>query len=136
MKLIPYLIFDGDGGDAIEFYKNALKVTDTNIMYYSEGEVFDIPAGYEKKIMHAELSFGDNLLYLCDSLPGSTTSYGDGISLHLMIESDEELTTTFDALSQGGQVVQAIKEEFWGAKFGTLNDKYGIHWSLNYSVEQ
>ena len=37
-----------------------------------------------------------------------------------------------NALSDGGTVTMPIEENFWGARFGALIDKFGIHWMLNY----
>lgn len=129
-------MFDGNGQEALDFYAKALKAEVTQVMRYSEGEGFEVPDGYEDKVLHAELAFGDSFIYLSDNFPGSTTTSGTQISLNLAIDTDDQLTETFAALSEGGKITQPIKEEFWGAKFGSLDDKFGIHWSLNYSLPQ
>ena len=40
--------------------------------------------------------------------------------------------TFFSKLSEGGKVSHELRQEFWGATFGVLTDKYGIRWMLNY----
>jgi PhnB protein len=37
----------------------------------------------------------------------------------------------FEGLAQGGNVTMALHDTFWGARFGTLVDRYGIHWMFN-----
>jgi PhnB protein len=49
-------------------------------------------------------------------------------------DSKDALNTLFDFLSEGGTIIQALKEEFWGAIFGSVKDKFGIYWSLNYQL--
>jgi uncharacterized glyoxalase superfamily protein PhnB len=36
-----------------------------------------------------------------------------------------------NALSQGGQVHMPLQQTFWSAKFGMLQDKFGISWMVN-----
>ena len=44
----------------------------------------------------------------------------------------DEIKTFFAKLASGGQITSALKEEFWGGMFGTLTDKFGNEWLLNY----
>lgn len=50
----------------------------------------------------------------------------------LVCDSEEELRAYFGKLSAGGKVNQAVKQEFWGAMYGDLTDKFGMRWMLNY----
>jgi PhnB protein len=37
----------------------------------------------------------------------------------------------FNKLKQGGRVTMEPQEQFWGDYFGTLTDRFGIHWMFN-----
>lgn len=49
--------------------------------------------------------------------------------------SEEETTTLFNGLAEGGKVTMALDHQFWGAYFGMLTDKFGIQWMLGYTRE-
>lgn len=130
-------MFDGNAEEAINFYRTALKAEEPAIMRYSDAQGMDIPDNYSNKVMHAELRFGDNnILYFSDNYPDVKTAYSNGITFNIAANSEAELRELFNALSTGGKIVQPVEEQFWGAIFGSLDDKYGIHWSLNYDLPQ
>jgi PhnB protein len=41
------------------------------------------------------------------------------------------MAKSFDALANGGKVTMPLQDTFWGAKFGTLTDTFGINWMFN-----
>ena len=43
----------------------------------------------------------------------------------------DEIDKAFANMSQGGKVVMPLADQFWGAKFGMLIDKFGMHWMFN-----
>ena len=51
-----------------------------------------------------------------------------------IIEAKEDpavMQRAFDALSEGGSVTMPLQDTFWGARFGTLTDAFGIRWMFN-----
>lgn len=52
-------------------------------------------------------------------------SRGNNIALAVSCVSEPEIYDLFDKLSKGGKS-PPLKEEFWGAIFGTLEDQFGI----------
>ena len=136
MLFIPYIMFKGNAKEAMDFYANALGATSQNIMLYSDGQGMEIPDDYKDKIMHAELEFSGGIIYLSDAFPGTEVKYNDSISFNVGPDSEEELERLFAAFSDGGKIVQPLEESFWGAKFGSLDDRFGIHWSFNYVLPQ
>ena len=49
-------------------------------------------------------------------------------------ESLEEIERLFAALAEKGDVTMALQNTFWGARFGTLTDQFGIRWALNFAL--
>ena len=56
---------------------------------------------------------------------------GTNVHLNIDCESVEEIDRLFGALSAGGTVTMPLQDTFWGARFGLLNDKFGVQWMFN-----
>lgn len=69
---------------------------------------------------------------MASDMSQSPITQGNAVSLLLDCGSAEDTQRFFSALSSGGTVIEPLGEMFWGATFGVLTDKYGIHWLLNY----
>jgi PhnB protein len=91
----------------------------------------DLPAGYENKVLHAELKIGEQSILCCDTMPGNTFTEGNNFSLSIDYPQIMELEVLFAKLAAGGKVEMPLQDTFWGARFGMLQDKFGIRWMLN-----
>ncbi|HSY62587.1 MAG TPA: hypothetical protein VK796_11965, partial [Cytophaga sp.] len=60
---------------------------------------------------------------------------GNNITLNLEPDSKEEADRLFNALSQGGSDIAAMRQEFWGY-WGCCLDKFGVRWMFNYTTNQ
>jgi PhnB protein len=67
-------------------------------------------------------------------MPGMKVALGDNVQINIQCESNDEIERFFAGLSEGGKVKLPLQDMFWGAKFGMLTDKYGIHWMFNYEL--
>jgi PhnB protein len=85
--------------------------------------------------MHAVLTRGEPkeaVLMASDWMGRDGFVQGNSISLSLHCTSEEEIKTLFGGLSADGKVSRPLADQFWGATFGSLVDKFGIAWMLNY----
>jgi PhnB protein len=139
MKFIPYLSFNGNAEEALEFYAKTFNGTINRIMRYSEipneENTPQIPEDYKNKVLHSELNIGNVIIYLSDTFPGMNVNYGNSISININPDNEEELRTIFTKLSSGGNVETPVDKMFWGSIFGSLTDKFGISWSLDYELK-
>jgi len=86
------------------------------------------------KILHSSLTIdGVQVLMGSDMTDQDGYTKGNNIALALNCDSEVEIFSLFDKLGKGGRVSAPLKEEFWGALLGTLIDKYGIKWMLNFN---
>jgi len=54
---------------------------------------------------------------------------GDGVCIHLYVS---DVDTMFKrAIKAGAQETMPLQDMFWGAYFGSLKDKFGVHWMVN-----
>jgi PhnB protein len=140
MRVIPYLTYNGECEEALNLYKEVFGGEITSVMRFEEmPEDPDMPVtdAWKKKIMHAELKFGNDLfLYFSDAWEGSTAEFGDAVTVHLDVDSEEELRKYFTGLAEDGEITMPAEKTFWGAVYGSVIDKYGIRWGFNYSIPE
>lgn len=134
MQLEPYLFFDGNCEEALNFYKNVFRGEIEGLSRWSEmpADAGGPPVTPEtaNRVMHANFKSEGVSFMASDASPGKT--YGEGpISLSVATEQLEEAERVFDRLADGGNVEMPMTDTFWGAKFGMLTDKYGIDWMIS-----
>jgi PhnB protein len=122
----PYLALD-DAAEAIEYYKKAFGAKERGRM--------DAPGG---KIGHAELEIGDSLVMLSDALPQFTTRSprelgGTTANVFLYVEDVDAVVE--QAVDAGGRIEMEVADQFWGDRFGVVQDPFGHLWSISTHVE-
>jgi len=125
-----YLTFDGACREAMTFYAKCLG-GELQLVPFSQmpGEH---PPEAKDRLMHARLAKGATLLMASDTMPGTPWRQGDNFSISIQCESAHEIDTLFGSLSEGGKVTMPLADQFWGARFGRLTDKFGIQWMLSF----
>ena len=129
--IIPYLNFNGNAAEALGFYANALN---GNIVYsqtFGDANMAQ-EESMKDKILHAVFESGNLKFLVSDCPPGVNVSSGNQVSLSMNFESLEAIEKVFSALGEDGTVTMLLQDTFWGARFGMLTDKFGIHWMFNH----
>ena len=130
-SLNPYLHFDGAAAEAIAFYETALGAKAEQVMRWSEIPGEDIPAEHRNRIMHSCVRLGGASVMIADNQPGQRAPSDSNVHVCLHFDDVEDMQRRFDALAQGGKVTMPLDDTFWGAKFGMLTDRFGVHWMFN-----
>lgn len=130
-QITPYLTFDGNAKQALEFYKELLAAEIIGLQTFGEAD-YPTPPEANDRVMHAQLKKGDISIMFSDNFPGKSVVVGSNISLTLEPESDEEIQNLYNALSKNGKVLNELEDTFWGAKYARVQDSFGIIWELNY----
>jgi PhnB protein len=125
----PYITFNGNCQDAMTFYKKATG-GDLFVMPF-EGSPVEVPEGYEAKVLHSTLVFGDAIIMASDSVPGQEVANGSNCHIMLGCDDLEDAEVLFKNLSYDGTVIIPFESAFWGAKFGMFIDQFGIHWMIH-----
>lgn len=134
MTLInAYLTFNGNCLEAMKFYQDCLGGELTTQTVESSPMAAQMPERIQKQILHSTLIKDSLVLMASDIVRNNTYLKGNTISLTLNCSTEDELHQFFQNLSKNGEILDPIQEQFWGAKFGSLTDKYGIIWLLNYA---
>jgi PhnB protein len=131
-KLNPYITFQGNAKEAMEFYKSVFG-GELTMTTFKDGGVPSSPET-ENNIMHAML-VADNAITIMgsDALDVGGYSYkkGTNISISLSGDNESELTGYYNKLSEGGTIAEPLTKAPWGDTFGMLTDKFGIFWMVN-----
>jgi PhnB protein len=133
--IIPYLTFNGNASEALDFYSKALNGNVDYKQTFGESPM-ESPESQKDKIMHASFKAGDLHFLVSDSMQGQPVNPGGNLSLSLNFNDADELNKTFSALSEGGKVTMELQDTFWGARFGMLQDKYGFNWMFNHDYKK
>lgn len=139
-KLYPYLNFAGNAEEAFEFYKSVFGGEFSAVLRFKDVpmEGVNVPEEDQDKIMHVSLPIGDSLLMASDTLEslGQQLVQGNNNYVCVVPDSREEARRVFDALSQGADIEMPISDQAWGDYFGSLKDKFGVMWMVDYGEPQ
>jgi PhnB protein len=130
----PYLVTNGNGNEAVEFYKNALGATVEAVSVFGdtpESPDFQVPDEIKSHILHAHLKIGNTNLMISDTFPGQPYDLGNHLTIALHVDNVEEAKDLFGKLQDGSKVIMELQETFWSPGYGQLIDKFGVHWQLN-----
>lgn len=135
-KLNPYISFEGNAREAMEFYKT---VFGGKLELTTFGEAGMTDGGVKpEQIMHGMLVADNGItLMAADSATGMREYIaGTNISISLSGDNEEELTSYYNKLVEGGKVDQPLTKAPWGDTFGMCIDKFGIFWMVNIAAQK
>jgi PhnB protein len=133
-RLNPYISFDGNAREAMEFYKSVFGGTLTLNTF---GEFGQPDAPEADKIMHSMLETHTGLTLMgADTPPGMAHNPGDNITVSLSGDDADELRGYWEKLSDAGTVTVPLEKQMWGDEFGQCVDQFGIGWMVNISQPQ
>ncbi len=137
IKLNPYLNFAGNTEEAFNFYKSVFGGEFSAVVRFKDMpmEGVNLLKEDENKIMHISLPIGNDVLMVSDAPEsmGFTVHFGNNAYISIHPDSKEEADRIFTALSEGGEIEMPIADQMWGDYYGSLKDKFGVQWMVNYS---
>lgn len=139
MFLNPYLNFAGNTEEAFNFYKSVLGGEFQMLQRFSDTpDGNKLPEETRNMIMHIALPIGGNVLMGTDAPEsmGFKVNFGNNSYLCICPENREEADRVFNGLAAGGTVSMPLQDMFWGAYWGSLTDKFGVQWMINYQPQQ
>ena len=131
MQLNPYLLFNGQCEAAFKFYEKVLggKI-EAMLPHEGTPAAEHVPAQWRKKILHARLSVGNEVLMGSDAPPDRYEAM-KGFSVTINVNDPREAERIFHALAENGTVRMPIEKTFWAERFGMLVDQFGTPWMIN-----
>ncbi|WP_300596503.1 VOC family protein [Niabella sp.] len=131
--ITPYLNFNGDAAEALDFYTEALGGQVVHKQTFGDTQAdYPVAASHKDKIMHALFNAGELNFMVSDCPPDVSVTSGSNLSLALNFTDEDAIEKTFNAMAAGGTITMPLQDTFWGAKFGMVTDRFGISWMFNY----
>lgn len=120
-SVTPHLVCAG-AAEAIDFYQKAFDATELMRL-----------AGPDGKIMHACVSINGSSVMLVDEYPemGSfspKTLKGTPVTMHLIVDDADGFVER--AVRAGANVIMPVADQFWGDRYGIVEDPFGHRWSI------
>jgi PhnB protein len=131
----PYLNFDGNTKEAMTFYAKCLGGKLDIQSFGDMGQAAAHPGSADRTI-HAHLAAGPVVIMASDSPAEMRVIQGNNYWIMLECDSPDEQDKLFAALGEGGNSLMPLQNQFWGARFGMLRDKFGTGWMFNYALAQ
>jgi PhnB protein len=129
-RLNPYLSFDGNAREAMEFYKSVFG-GEMTVMTFGEGGMAQDPAEKDK-VMHSQLESPSGYWLMGSDTPaGQPYGPGNTITISLSGDDEAELRGYWDKLAEGASITMPLEKAPWGDTFGLLTDKFGTSWMVN-----
>jgi PhnB protein len=128
-RLNPYLSFDGNAREAMEFYND---VFGGSLALNTFGEFGSPEAPGADKIMHSQLETDTGFTLMgADMPPGMEHSPGNDVAVSLSGDDGDDLRGYWGKLSDGGTVTLPLEKQMWGDEFGMCVDRFGVSWMVN-----
>ena len=133
-RLNPYISFDGNAREAMEYYEGVFGGTLTLNTF---GEYGQPDSSIANKIMHGNLETDRGFTLMgADTPPGAEYNPGNNIAVSLSGDDSDELRGYWTKLSDGGTVSVPLEKQMWGDEFGMCTDRFGVAWMVNIGQPQ
>ena len=138
-----YLTFNGNCEEAFNHYKTVFGKDFSMMSRFGEMPPQEgmpsMPEEAKNKIMHVSLPISQETILMGSDTGGEWASNfqaGNNFSISINTKTTEEADRLFAGLSEGGKVSMPLNKTFWGAYFGSFEDKYGINWMINVDLNE
>ena len=133
-RLNPYLNFNGNARQAMEFYRSVFGGNLTLSTFAEVGTPQDSPDA--NKIMHGQLETEVGYTLMAADTPPNMEyqgMHGFGVSLS---GDDAALRDCWEKLSASGTITMPLQKQVWVDEFGMCTDQFGVPWLVNISQPQ
>jgi predicted 3-demethylubiquinone-9 3-methyltransferase (glyoxalase superfamily) len=125
MRANPFLMFQGEAAEALDFWSSALP--DLEVLELSRH-----PAGpQEGQIAAARFRLGGSEWRLFDSPPVHAFTFTPATSIFIDCDDEAQLRRLAAVLSEGGAVMMGLDNYGFSRLFTWIADRFGVSWQLN-----
>lgn len=129
LTVTPYLFFDGRCSEALDFYHKCFGGVVLSKQLFSDAPQV-IEGAQPDWVMHAEFEAFGMKLMMSDGVKAKELE-GNNLALSLVTDNSATQEQIFEKLTQGGRIMTPLADTFWGARFGKVEDKFGIRWMVH-----
>ena len=135
-QLNPYLNFNGNARQAMEFYQSVLG-GNLNLNTFAELGAKDKDSPDAGRIMHGMLETDAGYTIMAADVT-SDMEYQPmaGFSVSLSGDDADALRGYWEKLSASGTTTMPLQKQAWGDEFGMCIDGFGVPWMVNIAQPQ
>ena len=132
-RLNPYLNFNGNARQALEFYHS---VFGGNLTLSTFAE-FGAQGPDADRIMHGQLETGAGYTFMAADVTSDMEYHPPaGFAVSLSGDDVDALHGYWEKLSASGTTTMPLAKQAWGDEFGMCADQFGVPWLVNISQPQ
>ena len=125
-RLNPYLNFNGNARQALEFYHGVFggNLTLSTFAEFGAQNTFDAD-----RIMHGQLETDAGYTLMAADVTSDMEYHGmSGFSVSLSGDDGDILHGYWEKLSASGTTMMPLQKQVWGDEFGMCVDQFGVPW--------
>jgi PhnB protein len=131
MQFIPYLGFNGNCREALEYYAKTLGAQLELMEFGGSPAEEHVPASEKHQILHGNLTLNGNMILMASDAGGMPFEKMQGMQVAIVLDDVGEGERIFKALSDQGSVTMPYEKTFWAERFGMCTDRFGTPWMIN-----
>jgi PhnB protein len=133
-RLNPYLNFNGNARQALQFYQSAFG-GELNLNTFADFGAKDSPDA--DRIMHGQLETDAGYTIMAADVTSDMEYHPmAGCSVSLSGDDGDVLRGYWEKLSTSGTITMPMQKQSWGDEFGMCVDEFGVPWLVNISQPQ
>lgn len=110
-----YLVTNGNGKEAVEFYKEALNAELISLTLFKD-HIPDCLKEHENLVMNAELKIGNQRLMLSDENPSFEYKHGYNMTACITVDNVEDAKKIYEKLSKDANKINMKYKKHFGVK--------------------
>ena len=88
------------------------------------------------RLIHSHLVINEGSLMISDCWPESGYAHQPSHSFTMQLVVDDIDAWFRRAVDAGLEITNPVALMFWGDRWGSLKDRFGVHWAMNQPAEQ
>ncbi len=133
-RLNPYLNFNGNARQAMEFYANVFG-GNLSLSTFAQFGASDSPDA--ERIMHGMLETDAGYVIMGADITSDMEYHPmTGFSVSLSGDDADILRGYWEKLSASGTTTMPLQRQVWGDEFGMCVDEFGVSWLVNIAQPQ
>lgn len=133
-KITPFLWFDNNAEEAVNFYTSLFKNSKVgNLTRYDEASA--AASGQPKgSVMTAAFNLEGQEFAAING--GPHFKFNPSVSFFVLLKKEEKIEKLWEKLIEGGKVLMDLQKYDFSEKYGWLEDEYGLSWQLSLTEEK
>ncbi len=134
INVVPHLNFRGEARAALAFYRSVFGGDQVVVSYRDADQVGE--ASEADQVMWGQVVAGNGFRVMAYDVPARTPWSPGERPFFVSVRGDaaEEITRYWDALREGGKILQPLAPSAWTPLYGMVEDRFGITWVLDVAV--